>query len=460
MKNERHQQRVSRRQVVQVIALSLVMLVVSGPARSGEFRAPSEPSNSSFKVIEAVGDRLDVRLNIRSRYETLENFTVRNYAAGKDDVLLLRTRLSFDYRWSGVAHGLVELQDARYWLNRLSRSDFGQSSSYFDELDLRQAYVEWKKLGQSRFGLKLGRQILVYGDRRVFAPAEWGNVGNYWWDAAKVSFGGARMQADFFYARRVLSEMKDWNFDHHPYHVAGAYARVLQLPVSLDAFYVAKGDWSGGVRGEIGPGDEQRHTWGIFSERRIADGWDYGLFGAAQVGRFGHDDIQAFGFIGRAGYTFRTAWKPRIGCELNYASGDGDPNDGVNETFDGLFGAMDVPYGWMNVVCWKNLADWAVIASVQPAKTVTLTVEYHGFRLARARDAWYWTSGKPERRDNTGRAGRDLGHELDVIARWPVRKDIELLVGGARFFAGDFLSHTPGGSRDATWTFAQLTCSR
>jgi hypothetical protein len=95
--------------------------------------------------------------------------------------------------------------------------------------------------------------------------------------------------------------------------------------------------------------------------------------------------------------------------------------------------------------------------SVQPAKSLKLGVDYHYFRLSQSRDAWYWVNGKPERRDPGGEAGQDLGHELDLIARWQVNRELELLAGYARFFAGDFVRNTPGNHQDANWAFVQLT---
>jgi hypothetical protein len=326
---------------------------------------------SPLKDIEVGLGKLDLGLNVRARYESLDNFNILHYGTVTDDnVLLLRTRLSADYRLTEQAHTFVEFQDARYWLSDLSLADYGRSSSYYDEFDLRQAYLEWRRIGESPFGVKLGRQILLYGDRRVFAPAEWGNVGNYWWDAARLYYETDPIAVDVVYAQRVLSEPKDWNFDHWPYHVGAVYARVKQLAVTLDAFYVVKHDWSGSAKGERGTGNETRHTFGLFSERPAGKGWDYGLFAAGQLGEYGRDDIRAFGVIARGGYTFKPAWKPRVGFEFNYASGDRDPKDGVAGTFDGIFGAMDIPYGWMNVVSWKNLEDYVANFSVQPAKSV------------------------------------------------------------------------------------------
>jgi len=448
-----------------LVALACVCNPASGSQAQVSVPPPTDnppragrPWYSPLKDIEAGSGKLDVGLSVRTRYEFLDNFNIQHYGTGaNDDVLLLRTRLSADYRLTEQAHGFVEFQDARYWLSDLTLSDFGQSSSYYDEFDLRQAYLELQHIGESPFGVKIGRQIMLYGDRRVFAPAEWGNVGNYWWDSAKLCYDTDAVQVDVFYAQRVLSEAQKGNFDHWPYHAGAAYARIKQLPVTLDAFYVVKHDWSGTVRGERGAGNETRHTFGVFCERPSGRGWDYGLFTAGQLGQYGRDSVQAFAVIARGGYTFKAQSKPRVGLEFNYASGDCNPKDGVAGTFDGIFGAMDIPYGWMNVVSWKNLEDYVINFSVQPAKSLKLGLDYHYFRLSQARDAWYWINGKAERRDPSGRSGQDLGHELDIILRWQVNKELELLLGCARFFAGHFVQNTSGNAKAANWVFAQMT---
>ena len=140
-----------------------------------------QPWYSPLKDIEAGPGKLDLGLNVRARYEYLDNFNILHYGTGtEDDVLLFRTRLSADYKFTEQAHTFVEFQDARYWLSDLALSDFGRSCTYFDEFDLRQAYLEWRHIGESPFGVKLGRQIMLYADRRCSRPpngATWATTG-------------------------------------------------------------------------------------------------------------------------------------------------------------------------------------------------------------------------------------------------------------------------------------------
>jgi len=407
---------------------------------------------------------LDIGVNIRTRYEYLDNFDVRGYGAELEDhLLLLRTRLSLDYHFGKPAHVYVEMQDARYWLSDLDRDTFPASNPFHDENELRQAYFEWEKIAGSPAGFKAGRQSITYGDRRIFGPGEWGNVGRYWWDAAKLYCHTDPVKVDLLYGRQIVSDDSGFNDEHFPFEMAAAYAQFKQLTnrtftFKPDVFYVGRYDTHGDLKGESGMGDEFRHTLGFRFDGRIGGDWDYYGTLAGQFGTYGEDDIATFGAVAGAGYTFSGSWAPRLGIEFAYASGDDDPKDGTRGTFDNVYGAADAYYyGWMNVVCWMNLEDYQASFAVRPAKGQKLWVEYNYYRLAAAEDAWYYGNGKAMRRDATGQAGQDLGHEINLLWQWKVFKPLDVLAGYGCFLPGEFIRNTPGSDDPAHWFFAQLT---
>lgn len=49
----------------------------------------------------------------------------------------------------------------------------------------------------------------------------------------------------------------------------------------------------------------------------------------------------------------------------------------------------------------------------------------------------------------------DLG--FNIIARWQVNRELEIMAGYARIFPAAYVANTSGGGRDANWAFAQLT---
>ena len=86
---------------------------------------------------------------------------------------------------------------------------------------------------------QFGRQIMLYGDRRVFAPAEWGNVGNYWWDAAKLYYDTDSIEVDEALRQDIQQFVP--NSDLHHVHVwelranqriLTAHLRVPDVPLS------------------------------------------------------------------------------------------------------------------------------------------------------------------------------------------------------------------------------------
>jgi hypothetical protein len=433
-------------------SLALGAPVAAAPSGSGQ---PIPSWSDRVKEVPLGPGRLSIDFSVRTRFEYFNDFNIKGYAGDKNTaLLLLRTQLGADYR-VGDARLYVQLQDARFRSDSLERDDFPGSCPYFDAVDVRQAYGEWNRIGATPFGFKIGRQSISYRDKRIFGPGDWGNIGRYWWDAAILRVEAERLGLDLLYGRQVRSEPTQFNRRHFDFEMAGAYARLRGLPIDLDLFYVLRYDDSGKVIGESGPGDQRTHTVGLYS-RAEAGGFDFGGTLAGQFGRFGGDEIRAFGGHVGVGYTVAHPWEPRVALDFSYASGDGDPGDGVQETFDGVFGSIDSFYGHMNLVSWKNLEDYQLSLSLQPSERWRLQLEGHLLGLAAAEDAWYWSSGSPIRRDPTGRSGRMLGFEIDSLLTWQITSSVELYTGYAHFFAGEFPRSTPGGSPDADWFFFQF----
>ena len=437
---------------------------VTSPSPSLRARTPKLQSSIPaldryFKNVRVGPGRFSMNLRLRSRYEHLGNFTIRQYGTESDDVLLWRMRWGLGYQLPSSLQAYVEFQDSRYTLSRINIGEFGKKSSYYDAFDLHQAYLEWDRIGNLPVGLKIGRQCLQYGGRRLFSPGQWGNVGRFWWDAVRLRYDDSAATVDLIYGQRVFTEPHRWDWNHYPWHMGLVYVHTKHLPIPLDLFYTIKNDYSK-HRGETGrTGDETRHTFGIYSAKPPGQGWDYGLFLAGQLGTWAHDTIRAYGGMFQIGYTFPTAWKPRIGFEFSYGSGDSNPHDRVRETYDGIFGALDAPYGWMNVVHIQNLQDYVLHLSAHPLSTVDCSAEFHLFRLFDSHDAWYWPSGKRVHWDPTGASGSQLGKEIDLLARWRPRKDLELFAGWAYFFRDLDAPDIRDLSDHADWAFLQLSWS-
>jgi hypothetical protein len=439
------------------------------PAQAAEKQEPDEPHWSDVLKDIALGPlRLDIGGSLRLRYEHQDDFNVQRYADARksfrsDDFLLQRTRLEFTLRMPEEAEAFFQLQDARPYGSDFRPDDFNwrlYSCPYSNDIDLRQAYVEWRHIGGSPFGVKLGRQAISYADNRVWGPGEWGNVGRYTWDAVKLIADTPLAEIHGIFANRVRYDPHGLDESDGRLDAYGAYAMLKGLPFQLDLFWLAKHTRPRMVVDAAGATlDLDTHTAGFAVDGKLGRGWDYGTTLAGTFGRRNDQDVEAFGGHARLGYTFDHPWEPRIGAEYSHASGDPDPADGTFRTFDGAFGGVDTTkYGWMNFFCWMNVRDYEVTLSVRPVPKVKVSLEHHFFRLDEAKDAWYWSSGRPARRDATGNAGADVGQEMDLAVAYDYNKHLKFLAGYSHFFPGRFLRRT-GASPDADWLFLQVVYS-
>jgi hypothetical protein len=404
-----------------------------------------------------------------------------------DSWLLQRVRIGLKLSLVDWFTLYVQGQDAREIGS--DRPDFpGQLGAEGDDaFDLRQAWIQFGNPKNHPLTLKIGRQILSYGDERLIGAFEWNNIGRTF-DAVKlrweepswsldafastvvVPVRGSYNQSDFFNGneldrKQVFSGLYFSTSAFGP-QVTDLY--VLHLYENTSARYQPNplGDTSFftlGFRVKSKPGafakpaPEEGLAKGAKPSPPRPVGFDYDAEAAFQAGEVRGRDLTAFAVHAGAGYTFDAAWLPRIGIAYNYATGDGDPLDNEIETFQNLFPTNHKFYGQMDVFAWQNMHNLEASFKLQPHKSVTFKLEYHAFWLASTDDVWYRANGVTAVRslNSSARdAGSYAGSEFDVLVQWNVNKHFQVEAGYSRFFAGDYLADT-GASDDADFAYLQ-----
>ena len=472
-------------------SIALFSLTLSAFAGSGVKKADTKFDDEK-PALTLAGGLLTLDIEERLRFEARENS--RDFDKSVNDVrddawVLSRFRLGLAIRPSSRVKIYAQTQDTREWFS--TRGDVPgingvEGGDYFD---LRQLFVEFGNAKESPLTLTVGRQVLDYGDRRLVGDSRWGNFG-LTFDAVKLRLQTDKFWVDAFAARPVQIRKNEINDSDSADHFFGIYGGTDALGLQTTELYFLcrdKADYQPdqSPANTLNPngtyrGPAQRITtigtrWK--SKQGALHGFDYSAEAAFQLGslwtgakttpRLNH---HAFALAITGGYTWENApWKPRIGIEYDFASGDNNSKDGNSQSFQNLFPSNHQQYGLIDIFDWRNLHDARVSFSVKPHKDVEVTLDYHALWLAESTDYWYTGNGGNStlRTTTLGKNGKDVrtvgasnfaGHEVDFTANWKVNKNLGLLFGYSHFFAGDYLRDT-GAHSDADFGYVQATLS-
>jgi hypothetical protein len=431
--------------------------------------------------------RLILDIEERIRGEVRENnrdFDSSVHDDNDDSWLLNRFRLGLAFKPVSWLKIYGQTQDSREAFSDRANIPGVRSAEGDDIFDLRQAYVSLGDAKKFPLLLTIGRQAVNYGDNRLVADSKWGNFGRTF-DAIRVRFEEPHYWIEGFAMRPVQIERHEFDASDAEDNFFGGYFSTDLVPKQTTDFYVFyrhKDD----NQPDLDPGNkiDPQGTWNgpaarfatigarVKSKPDALAGWDYTAEAVYEVGdvyqtnldskRF---DLNAFAAHVSGGYTAKKfPWSPRLGLEYDYASGDGDPNDGNSESFQNLFPSNHDKYGFMDEFGWRNIHDLRFQLNAKPVKKLDLEFDFHAFWLADTHDYWYRSNGISTLRTKTP-DGRDVrtigarnfaGNEIDLTATYELNRNIKLQGGYSHFFAGDYL-HDTGADSDADFAYLMTT---
>lgn len=433
-----------------------VLLGLMGSAGAQADGAYPTASNQGF-TLPGLSDRLSLSFEERLRGEWRDNqfdFNDQSDALTDDTWLLSRTRLGVRLTATPWLRFAAEGQDLRESFSDRPDVIGALGAEGDDDFDLRQGYVE---IGDpARLSLTLGRQELNYGDGRLVSRAPWKNSGQSF-DAARVHYQGSHWWLDGFVSSVVRFRdghfnQSDWLADDTRNETfSGLYLSGNWLAFQVTDFYLFE------LHADT-PGGSDFVTLGgrVKGDPARLAGWDYVSELAFQTGTRSGKDLRAFAGHWGAGYNWlRHPWKPRLGIDYSYASGDANPADGHINTFQNLFPTNHVFYGYMDEFAWQNIHNPALHLALEPSASVKLALDQRFYWLADTGDAWYRGSLATVRPITPGAQGY-VGSEFDATAYWKALRHLDLQVGYSHFFAGGYVGDT-GAEDDADFAYVMAT---
>lgn len=431
-------------------------------------------------------DWLKISGEARVRYESLDG-QFRAGGRGGDQALAFRTLILAEAQFDPVTFG-IELQDSRKELN-----DPGStlSASLVNPLDVLQAYASFDLSGtglatalkQDKSRLKLGRQTLDIGGRRILERADMANAllnftGAYWqssnapgdaWNVVAVVPVGRLPQDRSSLEKNVLqADREEWSRLLLGVHYRRANLLGDLLPQTSGELFVFRLKEHDTARTNTPNRDYFQPGFRLFRSPQKSQ-WDFELdtswrTGTRRASAAPTDTIdlkvRAFAAHAHIGYTFDAPWEPRVGIDWDFASGDRNPNDLNFDQAERLFGGRRTDLGNTGIhgpLTPANINAPGGRIELKPNARTDMRLAFKVAHLDEARDAWVVARVQ----DRTGQSGTFIGTTIDSRARyWLQPNQLRLEVGASALIPGRFARTAPNASRQGTTHYGYMAITR
>ncbi|MDE1919989.1 MAG: alginate export family protein [Candidatus Omnitrophica bacterium] len=392
----------------------------------------------------------------RLRYEYRYNFNFNE--SRKDNATQFFNRLKLnaaadleDEYLNKIARVFVEGLDARDW-PYLTKAVSGQTDSF----DLHQAFVDFYKLAGSDFDVKMGRQEMNYGAKRLIASPTWSNAVRSW-DGAVIHYHHDGLYSDLLYGQNVQYRNEKFNISNGHELLSGIYSGWQKNAVSpLIEWYFLNQDDTRGTN------DIHRETAGARIKLKLTPTTSLDVEVPYQWGRTGSaitgtKEIKAYAFHANIEKDLHSwAWSPRVNLSYDEASGNKSPHGNVSNTFVPLYQTVHEPYGEMDFFRWENMRNPELNVVFSPTKKLRFKPQIDFFWLQSKNDSWYDSSGTALRTMTSGHRSYYVGSETSLRFFYDFTKNLKFETGYAHFFCGGYVRDT-GADDDADWVYSQLT---
>ncbi|CAB3802931.1 hypothetical protein LMG28614_05704 [Paraburkholderia ultramafica] len=395
-----------------------------------------------LKYIPLGGDPdsyLSLGANLRERLEVNDAPLFGIGTGHSDTYLIQRAQVSADAR-IGHLQFFVQLEDARA---------FGKNSvSPVDKnpLDLEQAFVAWvSPLGPGTVKFRVGRQEMAFDLQRFISVRDGPNVrqayDGIWvnYEYQKWRFIGYATQP---VQNRAISAFDDVSNRHLTFSGV-RFERQNVGPGDISGYYSRYNRTN--ARFLDATGDEHRDVFDLrYTGKAGHADWD--VESMLQTGHVGNKTIAAWAVGSLAGYTLDLPWTPRLGVQIDAASGDRHPGDGRVETFNPLF-----PNGYYFTIAgytgYANLIHIKPSITLKPSGNLTLLGAL-GFQWRETTADAVYQQANAVVPGTAGHGTRWTGMYVQLRADWTIAANLIGSVEAVHFQVGKSVRDAGGRNAD------------
>jgi hypothetical protein len=312
-----------------------------------------------------------------------------------------------------------------------------------DRLDLEQAFVVvTEPVDGGTLKVRLGRQQFAFDLQRFVSVRDGPNVRQSY-DAAWLDYERGKWTFIGFYSQPVqdrdLRAFDDYSSSRLTFSGV-RIERALSGWGQVSAYYARFTQNAANFLSVSG--NERRDVLDVRFGGK-AKGFDWDVEAMNQTGAIGGDPIRAWAFGSLGGYTFAgLGWSPRLGLQVDAASGDSNPHDRVLGTFNPLF-----PNGYYVTMAsytgYVNFIHVKPSLTVHPTKTLTLMFAGAGQWRETTGDAVYIQPNIPVP-NTAGRPGRFTGTYGQFRADWAVTSHYTAAIEAVHFAGADVIRQAGG----------------
>jgi len=390
---------------------------------------------------------LSFGVTLRERYEYNDAPRLGTTASGRLEYVIHRLELHADAHLADNVRVFVQIENA------LAPGLDNPGPADANKLDLRLAFVDGRfDAGEGRFTWRIGRQEMAFDLQRFISVRDGPNLRQAY-DAMWADYERGDWRVSGF-ASEPVQYRNDATFDDFgDRHLTYSGLRAERRNIASGEMSATISEYrNDNARFPSASGEEHRRNFDV-RYTGTAGNVDWDLEAMQQGGGVAGQHVSAWAVGTLSGYTFRNLlWSPRLGLQLDVASGDRHASDHHVGTFDPMF-----PNGYYETL--SGYTGFTNFVHLKPSLTITPAA---GLKVVGALGSlWRESTGDAVYAQpyialphTAGEPGRRTASYAELRGDWTLSRDFALALEAERYWVTSVVSNA--GGHDSSYLGVEL----